>query len=59
MCIFKRLTADYVEVGKSVIVVIEPDAAGAGAFQQRTELLGAEAVGELDAGFCGGVFEPD
>ena len=47
--IFKRLAADNVKIGESVVVVIEPDASGAGAFQQRSEFLGTEAVGELDS----------
>ena len=57
--IFKRLTADHVEIRQTVVVVVEPDTAGAGAFKQRAELLGTEAVGELDAGVCGGTFEAD
>ena len=56
-CLFQRLAADHVEVGQAVVVVVEPDAAGAGAFEQRAELLRAEAVRELNAGLCGGVFE--
>ena len=57
--VFQRLAADHVEIGQSVVVVIEPDAAGAGAFEQRAEFLRAEAVGELNAGLCGGIFEAD
>ncbi len=57
--VFQRLAADHVEIGQSVVVVVEPDAAGAGAFEQRAELLRAEAVRELNAGLRGGIFEPD
>ena len=40
--------ADDVKVQQAVVVVIEPDGAGAGALQQRAEFLRAEAVGEVD-----------
>ena len=47
--LFQRLAAGHVEIREAVIVVIEPDAAGAGAFQQRAQLLRAETVRELNA----------
>ncbi len=55
----QRLAGCDVEVRQAVVVVVEPDAAGAGAFEQRAQLARAEAVGELDAGGGGGVFEAD
>ena len=55
--VFERLAADNVKIGQAVIVEIEPHAARARTFEQRAEFLRAEAVRELNARLCGGVFE--
>ncbi len=47
--LFERLPTDHVKIGQSIIVIVEPDAARAGAFEQRSQFLRAEAVRELDA----------
>ena len=44
----QRLAACDVEIRESVIVEIEPDAAGTRALQQRSQFLRPETVGELD-----------
>ena len=46
--VFERFAADYVEIRQSIVVVVEPDATRAGAFQQRSKFLCSEAVGELN-----------
>ena len=43
--------ADHVEVQQAVIVVVDPGAAGTGGLHDRTELLLAEGVLEVNAGF--------
>jgi hypothetical protein len=55
----QRPAVGHVEVGQPVVVVVEPDAACTGAFEQRAELARADAVGELDAGGGCGIFEAD
>ena len=47
--ILKRLAGNYVKIGQTVIVVVEPGASGTGAFQQRTKLPRSEAVRKLNA----------
>src|SRR5208283_1307564 len=43
--------AQHVEVQETVIVVIEPGAAGTGGLHDRAQLLLAERVPEIDTGF--------
>ena len=56
---FQRLAAGDVEIEQPIVVVVEPDAAAARAFQQRSQLLRAEAVRELDSGGRSRIFEPN
>ena len=58
-CVIERPSVGDVQVKKSIVVVIEPDAARAGSFEERAELRRAEAVREIDASFLAGVFEAD
>ena len=57
MRVVERPAVDHVEVGQAVVVVVEPDAARAGAFEQRTQLARAKAVREVDAGLVGRIFK--
>ena len=57
--VFEGLSAGDVQIGKSVVVVVEPDATRTGAFEKRTEFLRSEAVRELNSGICGRVFKLD
>ena len=55
--IVQRASVDHVERLQAGVVVVEPDASGAGAFQQRSQLPRPEAVREVDACLIGGVFK--
>src|SRR3954469_168706 len=54
---FERLARRDVEIREAVVVVVEPNAAGARAFEQGSQPLRAEAVGELNSRFRGSIFE--
>ena len=53
----QRLATGHVEIGKSIIVEVEPDTTGACAFKQRSEFLRAKAMCELDQRFGGGILK--
>jgi len=55
--IVERAAAHHIERGKAGVVVVEPDAASAGPFEQRPQLGGAKAVRKVDVGWIRGVFE--
>ncbi len=55
--VIERTAVDDVEIGQAIVVVVEPDAAGAGAFEQRSQLRRTEAVREVDAGLVACVFK--
>ena len=57
--VFERLAAGNIEVGQSIVVVVEPHTAGASAFEKRSEFLGTEAMRELDSGLRGRIVESD
>jgi hypothetical protein len=54
---FEVAAAEDIEVEEAIVVVVEPDAAGAGGFENGTEFLFAEGMLEADFGLLGDVFE--
>ena len=57
--IIERPAIHDVEIRQTVVVVVEPHAARARAFQQRTKLPRPKAVREIDARLLRRIFKPN
>ena len=50
-------SADHIQIEQTVVVVIDPGAAGSRAFQDRTQILFAERLTEIDSRFLRHIFK--
>ncbi len=55
----QRTAAHHEQIGLAIVIEIEPEAAGAGAFEQRSQLFGAKRMREGNAGLRRSIVKTD